>query len=228
MTDHLSGWKLSLLVVAMAAAGLWAYYQWTHPTYDFRYRLTIEVETPDGIKSGSSVIGGRAMVVIDINGTGFLQRTAGDAIFVDLGGGRNVVALLAVGSVQRYMDFYHFAPEALGFKVDFRNREATYKALEVRRDSVEVSSPPLPLFATFPNVENGRTARVFEASQFATVLGPEFRFKRAIVALTKEPLTRGIESKLPWMKHPERYYRLPNNHFSYDAPVPLDALSRSY
>ena len=57
-----------------------------------KYRLTVEVETPDGTKSASGV-----MAVHPDRGysRGGHTRTAGDAVFVDLGGGKNLVALLA-------------------------------------------------------------------------------------------------------------------------------------
>src|SRR6185437_7218988 len=57
-----------------------------------KYRLTVEVETPEGIKSASGVLA----VTPD---RGYSNRgrtlTSGDAVFVDLGGGKNLVALLA-------------------------------------------------------------------------------------------------------------------------------------
>ena len=57
-----------------------------------KYRLTVEVETPDGIKSASGV-----MAVMPDRGysRGGHTATSGDALFVDLGGGKNLVALLA-------------------------------------------------------------------------------------------------------------------------------------
>src|SRR5437588_1322208 len=57
-----------------------------------KYRLAIEVETPEGIKSGSGVM---AVHPDRSYSRGGHTRTAGDAVFVDLGGGKNLVALLA-------------------------------------------------------------------------------------------------------------------------------------
>src|SRR6516225_464834 len=56
-----------------------------------KYRLTVEVETPDGPRSASGV-----MAVVPDRGyrPGGRTRTRGDAVYVDLGGGRNLVALL--------------------------------------------------------------------------------------------------------------------------------------
>src|SRR5471032_772143 len=57
-----------------------------------KYRLTVAVETPDGVKSASGV-----MAVHPDRGysRGGQTRTKGDAVLVDLGGGKNLVVLLA-------------------------------------------------------------------------------------------------------------------------------------
>ena len=57
-----------------------------------KYRLTVAVETPEGVKSGSGILA----ITPD---RGYSRRgntsASGEAIFVDLGGGKNLVALLA-------------------------------------------------------------------------------------------------------------------------------------
>ncbi|MFN0193062.1 MAG: lipase family protein [Aestuariivirga sp.] len=69
------------------AAAAWLAIQFIWPTHTVRYRLTIDVETPQGIKSGSSVI-----AVDYVRHWALLPDTAvittevtGEAIFVDLG-----------------------------------------------------------------------------------------------------------------------------------------------
>src|SRR5216684_3057567 len=57
-----------------------------------KYRLTVEVETPEGVKSASGVM---AVHPDRSYSRGGHTRTKGDAVFVDLGGGKNLVALLA-------------------------------------------------------------------------------------------------------------------------------------
>src|ERR1700750_1561841 len=57
-----------------------------------KYRLTVEVETPEGIKSASGVI---AVHLDRSYSHGGRTQAKGDAVFLDLGNGRNLVALLA-------------------------------------------------------------------------------------------------------------------------------------
>src|SRR5260370_16351944 len=56
-----------------------------------KYRLTVEVETPEGVKSASGILAvqpGRGY------GRSGQTRTMGDAVLLDLGGGNNLIALL--------------------------------------------------------------------------------------------------------------------------------------
>ena len=56
-----------------------------------KYRLTVEVETPEGVKSASGVM---AVHPDRSYSRGGKTATKGDAVFVNLGGGKNLVALL--------------------------------------------------------------------------------------------------------------------------------------
>ncbi len=85
------------IVIALAACSLFACDFLTAQTQ--RFRLTIEVETPEGVKSASSII---SATFRDSNWglsetRGLHTSVRGDAVFLDLGQGRNLVALLGFG-----------------------------------------------------------------------------------------------------------------------------------
>lgn len=66
---------------------------------DHKYRLTLEVETPAGIRSAAGVISVHPNRAYGGSGSGPAgPRIKGDALFVDLGNGRNLVALLLHGT----------------------------------------------------------------------------------------------------------------------------------
>ncbi|HAW37080.1 MAG TPA: hypothetical protein DCX71_13555, partial [Erythrobacter sp.] len=50
ITRRMSGWVMLCLALTVAGCSL------TDQTPVYRYRLTVEVDTPDGVKTGSSVI----------------------------------------------------------------------------------------------------------------------------------------------------------------------------
>ncbi len=89
----LIAWIVAIIVAIVGFISL------AYPTYTHRYRLTIEISTPKGTKIGSGVIEAarrdNGWFPISPNRYQYLLR--GDAIFVDLGDGKNVVALLAHG-----------------------------------------------------------------------------------------------------------------------------------
>ena len=66
------------IVAAIILAPLCFYfgYRLLYPTYTYRYRLALEVETPDGIRSGSSVIEVRYETFPDFNGRDHVSRSA--------------------------------------------------------------------------------------------------------------------------------------------------------
>ncbi|WP_271894241.1 hypothetical protein [Candidatus Phyllobacterium onerii] len=62
--------------------------------------MTVQVDTPDGVKSGSSVVEAlyfRSMILQQLVGPTFPTNFTGEATFVDLGGGRNVVLTVMGG-----------------------------------------------------------------------------------------------------------------------------------
>ena len=90
-------WFALLVAVAMTAvASAWIA---SMPSRDaHRFRLTVEVQTLDGPRAGSSVVEverkeGRWPVL----GPRHVFRVRGEAVFMDLGGGRNLVAVMAHG-----------------------------------------------------------------------------------------------------------------------------------
>ena len=89
------------VVPLLADLGFW--------TQEIRYRVTLEIDTPEGVKTGSSVIGVQRSDPPGVVGLGLVlryfiaggrlypARFHGDAPFVDLGGGKNVIMLIGEG-----------------------------------------------------------------------------------------------------------------------------------
>jgi hypothetical protein len=89
-------------IVALLAGLAFVLYLCTQPAYTHRFRLTIEVETPDGIKTGSSVIETSAWESGNwgpVEARGIRSDFRGRAVFVDLGHDRNLIALLGFGPI---------------------------------------------------------------------------------------------------------------------------------
>jgi hypothetical protein len=82
---------------------IYGFIQLNYPTCTFRYKLTAEVMTPDGLKTGSSVIE-VSFTSFDVFGLVNRQGSGtvtGEAVYVDLGGGKNLFVLLGADSWDR-------------------------------------------------------------------------------------------------------------------------------
>jgi hypothetical protein len=188
-------------------------------TYTYRYRLTVEVETPDGLKSSSSVVefSARPKAGWIPQTSGIAPSARGEAVFVDLGGGRNVIALLASGPKAEYFDYpYYVVPRHFKLGRNDLQELKTYSSLQGQWD---LPSQDLPTLITFSDLSDPTTAQVLQPSEFEQRFGPGFQFKRAFVEMVSpgtwpfrslgwpssfagEPVTRGIERKFPWWNGP--------------------------
>jgi hypothetical protein len=181
---------------------------------EHKFRLQVEVETPDGVKAASNVFSVTPNRSYGGSNTGESAgpKTKGDAVFVDLGGGRNVVALLVVGSANppdldaiNYVAMRAF--NAAGRRVQFRDMKKT-----TAMPPVPVTGELAPVLVSFKDAGDPASARLVTADNAQELLGPGTRLRGFTVATVAngfwpldfggvlgEPVSRGIEQKLPWL-----------------------------
>jgi hypothetical protein len=191
--------RIALIVGAVAVLSLG--YCVFLSNYSHRYRLTIEVQTPDGIKTASSVIQASATSTTPILGTGLSTTFKGDATFLDLGRGKNVVAVLARGDEAGQMAApVILAMEAFGVRNCTTYDMCDWQAMQSMTGTRNLPDNLLPTLVTFSDPNNPRTAEVIKPNEFETVFGPGYRFIGARIEMTRDPVTRNIEKILPWLK----------------------------
>lgn len=178
-----------------------------------RYRLTVEVETPEGLMSGYSVIQVRATEVDNAikmphASTGGIDYK-GEAVVVELPGGRVLFALLKNrGGAERGG---RFPKDAFRDRVPFvgnaalDNRAAVYQRIAQFKGQTEKLGQPdpdprpykpaandsLPFFITFTDLDNSLTMREVDPDNFAGTFGAGYAFKQATVTITDERVTTG-------------------------------------
>jgi hypothetical protein len=172
-----------------------------------KYRLTVELETPEGPKSASGVMA----IHPDRSYTRRGQtRTIGDAIFVDLGAGKNLVALLAHVDNNLVLDDMNYV--ALRAYVAASGKRVPFSEMSRLTGIVPVKGELIPVLVTFADPANPGTARVVPPDDAAAVLGKGYRLQGVSVEVVPngywpldfggvlgEPVTRGIQAKLPWL-----------------------------
>ena len=91
----------TLTILALLILTPLGYCSIAYPDYTYRYRMTVEVDTPDGLKTGSSVIEVKTTqwpAWISPSGSRVASRKAsGEAPFVDLGE-RGILFTATMGS----------------------------------------------------------------------------------------------------------------------------------
>ncbi|HZO45640.1 MAG TPA: hypothetical protein VFB68_07085 [Xanthobacteraceae bacterium] len=183
----------------MALVGLCIVFAFAFPTYTHRYRMTVEIDTPDGIRSGSSVIEVKRKDyrwLLFIPGR-YEYSVRGEAVLVDLGDGRNVIALLAKGPHAEDVDLMTtLAIEAYGY--DKWDEEA-WAGRRKMHGPTELGPQSLPAFVTFIKLDDPKTVQVVGPADFSKVFGPGVRLRRVWIESTNDPVTVGLELKLVWL-----------------------------
>jgi hypothetical protein len=159
-------------VVVALIGGLVVAYNLAYPTYSHRYRLTIEVDTPEGLKIGSGVIEPAAQMQPPLlTDRSYHTELRGDALFVDLGQGKNVVALLSRGRNALDVDApVRLAIEAFGFGTCTAPM-CGWRKMETLKGTRELRPELVPTLITFADPSNAKTARVIDPANSRPPLG---------------------------------------------------------
>jgi len=206
-----------LLIVPVAIFIVWWFV--LHPDFTGRYKLSITVDANGRPLSGSTVYD--VTYVWDPHilpeQASLRKRVTGEALFLDLGGERDlVVALTARGSgrpskpggpniktgqIERLTSALSVA-ELPTFA--FNLRLATWKTFwdihaAWRKGKVEVPAAGLPTTVTFTDLADPKSVKLVDPTNLAATFGPGYRITRATIEVTDEPLTTGIEKRLPWL-----------------------------
>ncbi len=172
-----------------------------------KFRLTVDVETPAGVKSASSVLA----VTPDRGYTrGGSTRTSGDAVLVDLGGGKSLVALLAHRDGK--LDLAEINYVALRAYNAAAGKRVNFNDMSKHTGIVPVEGALIPVLLASFDPANPGSAKLVAPDDTQAVLGKGFRLRGITAEVVPngfwpidlggalgEPVTRGIAGKLPWL-----------------------------
>ncbi len=181
----------------------------------YRYKLTLNVATPDGVKSASSVVEIKSEVSGSFWHAGAADHVKGEALYLDLGPGRRpVVALIwrptelrerrtntrwgevsPSGLLISLMGLTH-KPD-FDYQKDLINERRRMKSV---KSVFEVIPEDLPDLVTFANVADPNSVMVVDAEHLDATLGPGVRWQSITIQIVDESVTRGLEKHLPWLK----------------------------
>ncbi len=193
--------------------------QWFPHTY--RFRMIVEVNTPQGVKTGASVY--------EISATNFTQILSdqsargrwvkGEAVSVELPNGQILFALLKTGAHLGDMAtlsmatlYPKYSTETYDFvevadKIEDRDDDVLKRAVvqpkrikESYRNGEKIREyiSNYPMLVTFDDIKDSASVKQVDPDDLASSFGTGYAIKRIIIELTDDPVTTGIEKKLRW------------------------------
>ena len=181
-----------------------------------RYRITMDVGTPSGVKSGSSV------VESDFRQDGL---TFGQAPFVDLGNGHYIFALLTDPFSRKTL--YGIVLNALRYPeleppLDEPEGAAFVQAKQTKPQAT-LRPADYPMLVTFENIREPRSVTEIDPGNLSAGLGAGYRIVRITIQITDqdEPLTEGLEDILTWAGTP------PETRLSPRDPLKIETVAEA-
>jgi hypothetical protein len=177
-------------------------------TESYRYKLTLAVDTPEGVKRGSSVV---EVLFYDVSfpERGTMHKLRGEALYLDLGPGvRPLIALLTcklhtiegndqpwtldAGPGTRTLSrIYNLSPSP-----DYMDDVPRIARMRGPR---QITPSDLPDLVTFANINDPGSVIEVDPNNLRATLGPNIAWYEITLESTDEPVTTGIEMKLPWL-----------------------------
>ena len=192
--------------------------------YEWRQKVTVEVETPGGLRTGSAVQWVKLFVgkgPTEHYGWGVSWRTAGEAVVVDVrpdaapGEPRYLFTLLIGDKTNQWRggSWGALGPNGLEglvgterFVGKIKSSYPLYGAMAQVMDDLplgatgELTGKATPAMATFGDVDDPESVQVVDPTALDRWFGPGVRLRRVTVTKTDEPVTVGrVEAVLDWI-----------------------------
>jgi hypothetical protein len=177
-------------------------------SWAYRYRLTLEVETPEGLKIGSTVreVCEFLTAPFPINLTNPRQSVfaiRGEAVVVDLGDRGLLFGTLWGQNGLNDQDYAISLPTRVfrrtGLLQDLRGKDVPER-LEQLRAKANLTNMELPFLARFRDPNDSTTVEGVDPGDLASSFGTGVKFSHAWIEMTDDPVSTGIEKILPWLE----------------------------
>ena len=180
--------------------------------YDWHQKLTVEIETPEGLKTGSSVMSAQ---LIDTHGpfvpaeaSGVSFRLHGEAVALEVSQGRYLFALIGSVPALNWLIYPTMDSAKAGALMENGDEGGNVKAALKRNE--------YPLLVTFDDINDPATVKRVEPANLEATFGPGYRLTGMTLSLTNEPVTKGkLEKMLGWW-HERQLLKRPWRSLSYE------------
>ncbi|MFA5899618.1 MAG: hypothetical protein WC829_10945 [Hyphomicrobium sp.] len=202
----------TLVAVAVGILVLFIWWRFENPIPKLFYRMTVEVQTPEGPKSGTAV-----RAAVDAGGRN--AKVEGEAVAVDLGRRGYLFALLKGAQPNAKTDgtpSMHTLVTLLDPKLDaIKSSKERARALSNLRGTATLPQDQLPYVVRFRDPTNPNTIEMLDPNNLAAAFGPGVSLKAVTVEAIPPrywplsfifnvgaPVTHSLREVLPWLKKP--------------------------
>lgn len=173
-----------------------------------RYRMTVEIDTPEGVRSGSSVMEVTRKKHAALDGKGRIdQYYKGEAVAVDLPSGKTLFALLVdKPGLYDYTAFLLYRALTNG-KVNpplsraYWVHEWLAQDAEARqvKPTILLAPADYPFLVRFGDIRVPKSVEAVDLQNLAQSFGPGFSLKRIYITINDEEPTGDMLRRIPWL-----------------------------
>lgn len=194
------------------------------PSESYRYRVTIEVDTPQGIRTGSSVWETKATEGSGIPDTARRVTNRGEAVAVEL----PVGTLFALLRDDEYgVDYPHYVvrrhlgnhpDRSIAMTSDWKTNMATIAKL---KPTFDLYPDEYPFLVRFRDVKDPTSVEKVNPADLSASFGDGVKLKRITIAVTTDSVTKGLVERLTWLKNQKgAFVQIPSRMPMSQAPFP--------
>ena len=166
----------------------------------YRFKMTVEVDTPEGVMTGWSVyeVEAKNVAALTPGGIGLQMKVRGEALAVDLPGGKTLFALLKTVNVKGHNDLGYTSMVALDplFRWDYVESAERIASRVGLTSPAEVITENYPMLVSFRDVTDPTSLELVDPENLAATFGPGVRLRRFTAEVIDVPMTTGIEKRL--------------------------------
>ena len=193
---------VAVTAIAIVVMLVWSRFSWA----SYRYLLTVEVETPDGLREASVVHEVRArkeLLSLPDSATASVQFR-GEALRVDLGDGKALFVLVqpAERTEETLVPIVNAALDPAYTRGGVGNLESI-RRISRGRASSEASLPVANSqlrFVRFLDETQPETVQAVAPDAMETAFGEGYRIRAIRIETTDRPVTEKIRTQLPWLE----------------------------
>lgn len=208
-------WQKFSAWLAGALGSIWLAVYLAYPTVTFNYRLTVEAMTPEGPKSGSTII--QVSYGTRLNPGSFTRNgdmhVTGEALYLDLGQKKNLFVLLGNDQSGRPMKSWdrplegaqnavYLPVHIFGFNWNWGDEWSLRRQVGTVREGEQREVPlvALPTAVTFHNPTDPMSVALVDPRDISLNFGTGYSITSAKIELTNHPPQVSIDAILPWIR----------------------------